>query len=170
MIAVDLRVPKYIGGFGAVLIKKLYFRITLNFSYQHVFLSPRLICMTCWGAHNDWPVKLSTLMVQQLVCPCVFIKLFIKVKLLQGFDTMGLKSGEIIVRMPSIHFWLRRQRFFDIGLRGNQERCRCIGRFSLSRGLRLHQHPWRSISERQRRSSAPLPVWTLPHISCYSCK
>lgn len=34
----------------------------------------------------------------------------------------------------------------------------------------MHQHPRRSIPERQRGGSASVPVWTLPHPGGYSCK
>lgn len=69
-----------------------------------------------------------------------------------------------------LYFWLHRQRVVDSCVCGNQERSRCFGRLPLPRGLRLHQHPWRSIPERQGRSSAPVPVWTLPYLGGYSCE
>lgn len=72
--------------------------------------------------------------------------------------------------VPSSYFWLHRQRLADSGVRWNQERSGRFGRLPLPRGLCLHQHPRGQIPERQRRSSASVPLWTLPHLSGYSCK
>lgn len=69
-----------------------------------------------------------------------------------------------------LFFRLHRKRIVDSGVCGNQERSRCFGRLPLPRGLRLHQHPWRPIPERQRGSSASVSVRTLPHLGGYSCK
>lgn len=69
---------------------------------------------------------------------------------------------------PFLFFRLHRQRFLNSGVCGNQERSRCFGRLSLSWGLQLHQHPWGSIPERPRGSSAPVPFWTLPYLGGYS--
>ena len=86
---------------------------------------------------------------------CYFTKFMVLVWSLLGYIFSQSRAASFATCsckwLVFLNLVLCRSRFLDFGVRGNEKRSRCVGRFLVSREIPCDIHSWRPLSTRTRR-------------------